>query len=74
MGVTENKSGEEKQRLIPKLTPEAKNGDTKAETQEERMERINKVRQKRTTFNNILLPLTMFKFPATFFVNFPARF
>jgi hypothetical protein len=46
MGVTENKSGEEKQRLIPKLTPEAKNGDTKAETQEERMERINKVRQK----------------------------
>jgi hypothetical protein len=62
MGVTENKSGEEKQRLIPKLTAEAKNGDTKAETQEERMERINKVRQKRTTFNNILLPLTMFKF------------
>jgi hypothetical protein len=46
MGVTENKSGEEKQRLIPKLTAEAKNGDTKAETQEERMERINKVRQK----------------------------
>ena len=49
MAVTENKSGEEKQRLIPKLTAEAQNGDTttngtKPETQEERLERINKVR------------------------------
>ncbi len=47
MGVTENKSStaEEKQRLIPKLTAESQNGDTaaKAETQAERMDRINKV-------------------------------
>lgn len=47
MGVTENKSGEEKQRLIPKLTADSQNGDTtttkKTETQAERIERINKV-------------------------------
>lgn len=46
MGATDNKSGEEKQRLIPKLTADNQNGDSVPvvkETESERLARINKV-------------------------------
>lgn len=45
MGGTDksNGGGEEKQRLIPKLTPDTHNGDAAKETESERMERISKV-------------------------------
>ena len=48
MGATDNKSGEEKQRLIPKLTADNQNGDSVPvvkETESERVARINKARE-----------------------------